>query len=188
MKYLENHIEALIFCASEPISKKDIQACLSEMLDSEIPKSDIEEGLIHLVEKYKSDNYAFEIVQIAGGYQFLTKTAYQDSLAIFLKHQSKKQLSKSALETLAIIAYKQPITKGEIEKIRGVGSDYAVQKLLEKELISIKGKADTPGKPILYGTSNKFMAYFGINDLTDLPQPKDFAEKEISEGMNLTEE
>jgi segregation and condensation protein B len=99
-----------------------------------------------------------------------------------LKQQSQKRLSSAQLETLSIIAYKQPITKGEVEQIRGVNSDYSVQKLLEKELIEIKGKSEGVGKPLIYGTSQKFMEYFGINSLQDLPQPKDFSQNENQIG------
>ena len=112
----------------------------------------------------------------------MTKPAYQASICILLKQQSKKRLSNSALETLAIIAYKQPITKSEAEQIRGVNCDYSVQKLLEKELVEVKGKSEGVGRPILYGTSQKFMDYFGINDLKDLPAPKDFNKEENSVG------
>jgi segregation and condensation protein B len=183
LKFLENHLEALIFCASEPIAVKDMQTCLSELLATDIPQEDIETALASLTEKYINDRFAFKIYRQAGGYQFKTKPEYQASIGIWLKHTSKKQLSKSALETLSIIAYKQPITKTEIEQIRGVSSDYAVQKLLDKELIVIRGKADTPGRPVLYGTSDKFMEYFGINSLDELPQPKDFAEKDGEENI-----
>jgi segregation and condensation protein B len=162
----------------------EIQTCLNEMLQTAIPLADIMASLMQLSEKYTSENYAFQIYQIAGGYQFLTKPAYQASVGILLKQKSKKRLSTAALETLAVIAYKQPVTKTEIEQIRGVSCDYALQKLLEKELIIIKGKSETVGRPILYGTNQKFMEYFGINSLRDLPQPKDFAtaENEIGEG------
>jgi segregation and condensation protein B len=154
------------------------------MLQTEVPLADIVASLIQLVEKYTSEDYAFQIYQIADGYQFLTKPAYRASIGILLKQKSKKRLSTAALETLAVIAYKQPVTKTEIEQIRGVSCDYALQKLLEKELIIIKGKSETVGRPILYGTNQRFMDYFGINSLKDLPQPKDFAtaENEIGEG------
>ncbi len=105
----------------------------------------------------------------------MTKPAYQASISILLKQQSQKRLSTAQLETLSIIAYKQPITKGEIERIRGVNSDYSVQKLLDKALVEIQGKSDGIGRPLIYGTSNKFMEYFGINAISDLPQPKDFS-------------
>ena len=153
-----------------------------EMFDAEIPDEDIDIALVKLAEKYQHDDFSFSIVSIGGGYQFLTKPAYQSSIGILLKHKSKKRLSTSALETLSIIAYKQPVTKSEAEQIRGVNCDYAIQKLLEKELIEIKGKADTVGKPLLYGTNDKFMDYFGINSLNDLPTPKDFKQEENEIG------
>lgn len=158
------------------------------MFDTEIPAKDIDEALESLQEKYEKENFSFAITKVGGGYQFLTKPAYQASIGILLKQKSKKRLSTSALETLAIIAYRQPITKSEAEQIRGVNCDYAIQKLLEKELVEIKGKAETVGRPLLYGTNDKFMEYFGINDLKELPTPKDFskAENEIGENSEDT--
>ncbi len=144
------------------------------MFEADVPVADIEQAVQVLAEKYSSDDFSIEPVKSGGGYQFLTKPAYQASIGILLKQQSKRRLSNSALETLAIIAYKQPVTKGEIEQIRGVNCDYSVQKLLEKELIEIKGKSEAVGRPLLYGTSESFMDYFGINDLKELPTPKDF--------------
>jgi segregation and condensation protein B len=152
------------------------------MFESEIPKEDILDAVVSLQEKYSNEDFSFALDQIGGGYQFLTKPAYQVSVSILLKQQSQKRLSTAQLETLSIIAYKQPVTKTEIEHIRGVSCDYSIQKLLEKELLVIKGKSDSVGRPILYGTSNKFMEYFGINNLTDLPQPKDFFSEENQIG------
>lgn len=184
MDFLIKHIEALIFSANKPITVTEIQHCLSEMFDADISLEDVQASIQMLMAKFSDDTYAFEIVNLAGGYQFLTKPAYQASIGILLKQQSKKRLSTAALETLAIVAYKQPITKAGIEQIRGVGCDYAVQKLLDKSLVEIKGKDDTPGRPILYGTSEQFMEYFGINSLQDLPVPKDFAKRENEIGFN----
>lgn len=180
MDYLVNHIEALIFCSPKPISVKEILECLKEMFEADIPKEDIEDSLEKIRDRYSGDAYSFELIKSGGGYQFLTKPAYQASIGILLKQQSKKRLSNSSLETLAIIAYKQPITKTEVEQIRGVNCDYAVNKLLEKELVEIKGKSENIGRPLLYGTSPKFMDYFGINDLKELPTPKDFSADENS--------
>lgn len=188
MDFLSNHIEALIFVSPKPIKVGEIKSCLVEMFDTEVPEQDIQEALLSLVKKYEDENYSFQIEHTGGGYQFLTKPAYQTSIGILLKQQSKKRLSNSALETLAIIAYKQPVTKTQIEQIRGVNCDYTTQKLLEKELIEIRGKADSLGRPILYGTSDKFMEYFGINDLKDLPSPKDFTREENSIGEGSIEE
>lgn len=183
MDFLANHIEALIFCAPAPIKPEELQSCLSEMFEAEVPMQDIAAAIHSLEEKYSADEFAFQPVSSGGGYQFLTKPAYQVSISILLKQQSKKRLSTSSLETLSIIAYRQPITKGEMEQIRGVNCDYAVQKLLEKELIEIKGKSDGVGRPILYGTTANFMDYFGINDLKDLPTPKDFTQEENQIGQ-----
>ena len=161
----------------------EIQSCLNEMLETEIPLADINNSLQTLLDKYSSDDFSFQIYQIAEGYQFLSKPTYQVSIQILLKQKSKKRLSTAALETLSIIAYKQPVTKTEIEQVRGVSCDYALQKLLDKELIVIKGKSDAVGRPLLYGTSQKFIEYFGLNSLKDLPQPKDFAASDNEIGQ-----
>ena len=182
MDYLANHIQALVFCAPKPITEDEIQDCLKEMFDADVPADGIVAGLDTIKEKFESDDFAMELVKSGGGYQFLTKPAYQASIGILLKQQSKKRLSNSALETLSIIAYKQPITKSEAEQIRGVSCDYSIQKLLEKELVEIKGKSEGVGRPLLYGTSQKFMDYFGINDLKELPTPKDFTTEENTIG------
>jgi segregation and condensation protein B len=115
--------------------------------------------------------YPFEVKQIGGGYQFLSKKQFYPALAKLNGEKYTKKLSTASLETLAIIAYKQPITKSEIEQIRGVNSDYSVQKLLEKELIVISGRMEEMvGKPLTYNTSKSFMDYLGINTIDDLPK------------------
>lgn len=154
------------------------------MFNAEVPEEDIIGALQRLDEKFQAEEFSFQLYKAAGGYQFLTKPAYQTSIGIMLKQQSKKRLSTSAMETLSIIAYKQPISKTEIENIRGVNCDYAVQKLLDKSLIEITGKADTIGRPMLYGTTPKFMEYFGINDLSELPVPKEVTAEINTIGQN----
>lgn len=182
MDFLLNHVEALIFCSANPVKVEEIQSCLNEMFEVDVPQNDILQALDKLLIKFEDPAFSFQVFQIGEGYQFLTKPAYQSSIGILLKNRSKKRLSNSSLETLSIIAYKQPISKTQIEQIRGVNCDYTIQKLLEKELVEIKGKAETIGKPLLYGTSEKFMNYFGLNSLKDLPSPKDFKEEENSIG------
>jgi segregation and condensation protein B len=182
LDFLHKHIEALIFCSPAPLGMEEIQRCLTEMFETEVPMEHISAAILQLVQNYQSDDFSFALEHLAGGYQFLTKPAYQISIGILLKQQSNKRLSTAQLETLSIIAYKQPVTKTEIEQIRGVNCDYSIQKLLEKQLIAIKGKADSIGKPLLYGTSDKFMEYFGISSLQDLPQPKDFSQEENQIG------
>jgi segregation and condensation protein B len=178
LNILQNHIQALVFCAQSPISIEEVQRCLTESLQMEVLVSDVLEAIENINQQLAEAGFAFQIYAIGGGYQFLTKPEYQETVSTYLKHKSKKKLSASSLETLTIIAYKQPITRTALEQIRGVGCDYAIHKLLEKELIEIKGKADTIGRPVLYGTSQKFMDYFGINHIKDLPQLKDFASEE----------
>ncbi len=181
MDFLSHHVESIIFCSQKPVTTQEIVLTLNEMYDATIPETDVETCIALLLTKYDSDKYPFQVIKSGGGVQFLTKPAYQASIGIFLKQKSKKRLSTTAMETLAIIAYKQPISKTSIEQIRGVNCDYAMQKLLEKELVEIKGKSDTVGKPVLYGTSDKFMDYFGINSLTEMPTPKDFDQEEVNE-------
>ena len=155
---------------------------MSEMFGAEVPEADVWSALDELSQKYQQEDFSFALERLGGGYQFLTKPAYQPSIRILLRQQSQKRLSSAQLETLSIIAYKQPLTKGEVEQIRGVSCDYSLQKLLEKELIVIKGKSEGVGRPLIYGTSQKFMDYFGINSMQDLPQPKDFSQPEFQVG------
>ena len=190
MDHLAQHIESLIFTSQSPITVGEIRNCLKDSFDTKFKKGPIEKALASLKEKYQEEHFSFELVEIAGGFQFLTKTSYHNTIGTYLKQKTKKRLSKAALETLSIIAYKQPVVKSEMEKIRGVSCDYAVQKLLEKELVAIVGRGDGPGKPLQYGTSSKFMDYFGLKNIEDLPQPKDFREpdNEIGEKAPIDED
>lgn len=170
---IQQDIEALIFASDRSISIAEIKNSIESILNLELPEQDIHPFIHTIQEKYKTDSFVIELVHIDGGYQFLTKKEYHPIVNQLQAHRSKKKLSQTAIETLAIIAYKQPITKLEIEQIRGVNCDYTIQKLLEKELITITGKADTVGKPILYSTSSIFMDYFGISSIADLPRSKE---------------
>ena len=173
MNLLKQNIEALIFASEESITLKEISASLKNTFDWEATDEQMLDAIAELKEKYSSEEFSFELVEIAEGFQFLTKKDFFPTVSALIQHKARKRLSTSALETLSIIAYKQPITKNEVEQIRGVNCDYAVQKLLEKELIEIKGKSDTPGRPLIYVTSKSFMDYFGISSVRDLPQLKD---------------
>ncbi len=175
----ERHIEALIFASASPITLEEIRAAISEGLQQEVSEQEISEGIESLFERYKDDAYAFELAEMAGGYQFLTKGAYHNTISVHLKLTTKKRLSQAAMETLALVAYRQPITKSEMEQLRGVNCDYAIQKLLEKELVQISGRSEGPGKPLLYSTTEKFMEYLGIRNMDDLPKLKDFKEMEL---------
>jgi len=182
MDQLAQHIESLIFAADTPVSLKEIKNCLEEVFGTPLKKADLYEAVDQLRAQYEQPGSAIELAEIAGGYQFLTKPAFHHTVGTYLKQTTRKRLSRSALETLSIIAYKQPVTKSEMERIRGVNCDYAVQKLLEKELVAITGRSEGPGRPLLYGTSEKFMDYFGLKSLEDLPKPKDFKEPEQQIG------
>lgn len=182
MDFLKQHIEALIFASPTSIPLAEIKSVLTETFQQEISENEILATLENTLMQFRSELYAFELVEIAGGYQFMTKGAYHNTVAVHLKQTTKKRLSQAALETLALVAYKQPVTKTELEEIRGVNCDYALQKLLEKELVAIGGRSEGPGRPLLYNTSDKFMDYLGIQSLNDLPKPKDFKEVENTVG------
>jgi segregation and condensation protein B len=182
MEFLTHHIEALIFTTEHAITVKEMKSVLDETFETDFPEADILRGIEALRERYTQAPFAFEIIEIADGFQFLTKPAYHASVGTYLRQTTKKRLSQAALETLSIVAYKQPISKTELEQIRGVSCDYAIQKLLEKELVTILGRSEAPGRPLLYGTSERFMDYFGIKSMRDLPKLKDFKEVENEIG------
>lgn len=186
---LDTHIESLIFVAQQPVKREDIRYNLENVLQVKIDEQSMDEALARLQEKYWDDNFAIEIVEVAEGFQFVTKGAYHHIAGHYLRQLTKRRLSKVALETLAIIAYRQPASRAEIEQIRGVNADYAIDKLLEKELIEIAGRSSGPGKPLLYTTSSKFMDYFGLRSMEDLPQLKEFQmpADEIGEPSSLEE-
>jgi segregation and condensation protein B len=187
MQLLKQHIEALIFVAEQNITIEEIQNSLKTAYGWELTKKEVLDVLDELKQQYNNEEYSFELIEIADGFQFLTKKEYHTAVNTLLQIKAKKRLSTAALETLAIIAYKQPISKSEMEHIRGVSCDYSIQKLLEKELIVIEGKSDGPGKPLLYGTSKNFMDHFGLKTVKDLPKLKDLhiAENEIGVPADL---
>jgi segregation and condensation protein B len=175
------HIEALIFASDKPLTSMELTELINNafgFMEEKLTLEQIQTSMDGIIEKYNSEFYPFEIKESGGGWQFLTKKEYHKTVAQLNGEKFLKRLSNAALETLAIIVYKQPITKGEIESIRGVNSDYSIQKLLEKELIIISGRnEEMPGKPLIYNTSKSFMDYFGINSPEDLPKLKEvFAE------------
>src|SRR6186713_2086453 len=191
------HIEALIFASDKPLTTMEIVDLANNafsFMDEKVSLDQVETSLEGIVEKYKAEFYPFEMRQSGGGWQFLTKKEYHKTIAQLNGDKFLKRLSAAALETLSIIAYKQPVTKGEIEAIRGVSSDYAVQKLLEKELILISGRNEKlPGHPLVYSTSRNFMDYFGINSADDLPKIKEVLAEQLVEptvikDLEITEE
>jgi len=192
-------IEALIFSSDEPISENEIIRAIKGIdgEEIEINSDDVHSAVEELNKKYDENGNSFKIRKIANGFIFATTEINAKYVGFLSSEKSKRRLSQAALETLAIIAYKQPVTKPELEQIRGVNSDYILNTLLEKNLITITGRAETIGRPLLYGTTTEFLKYFGLFNLSDLPKPReieeimkdeDFIEQKNKIMMNLVEE
>ena len=186
------HIEALIFASDRPLTPVDITELINNafgFMEDKITIEQVETSIEGIKEKYLSEFYPFELRESGGGWQFLTKKEFHKTVAQLNGEKFLKRLSNAALETLAIIAYKQPITKADIESIRGVSSDYSIQKLLEKELIVITGRnEELPGKPLVYATSKNFMDYFGLNSPEDLPKLKEVFDQAMVNPTKMTSE
>ena len=186
------HIEALVFASDKALNANDITELINTafgFLEERISLEQVEAALEGIQEKYSTEYYPFELKQSGGGWQFLTKPSFHSTIAQLNGDKFLKRLSNAALESLAIIAYKQPITKGEVEAIRGVNSDYSMQKLLEKELIVISGRNELlPGKPLIYSTSRNFMDFFGINSTEDLPKIREVLADQIVEATVIKPE
>lgn len=180
-KIYQSVVEALIFSSDDVLTAGEIIKAIKGIDgdDAQISLEEIDGCIDQLNDKYEAQNLSFRILRIANGYLFATTGEYSKYVGYLSSEKSKRRLSQAALETLSIVAYKQPITKPEIESIRGVNSDYILNSLLEKSLITISGRAETVGRPLLYSTTTEFLKYFGLNKLSDLPKPR-----EIEEIMN----
>jgi len=169
-------IENVLLAADQPVS----EAQFKNLFGEEVEKVSIKSVLDELIDEYGLRN--LQILQVAEGYQLCTRHDYSDWVRKFLKFDKTTKLSQPSLDTLAIIAYKQPLTKAEVEEIRGVDSSGVVRTLLEKKVISPAGRKKVPGRPIMYRTTRKFLEYFGLRDLSDLPTLEDFKESELEVG------
>jgi len=172
-------VEALLFGTDEPLSLRQLSEIMSpDAGDEGRPVSP--EKILGVIEalnrEYNHAGRAFRIVKVAGGYQFATQPQFGVWLGRMIRERSRRKLSVSALESLAVIAYKQPVTKPEIEAIRGVNADYVLRSLMERNLVTVVGRAATPGRPLLYGTTRDFLKHFGLNDLSELPKPREINE------------
>ncbi|MCG2720391.1 MAG: SMC-Scp complex subunit ScpB [Thermodesulfovibrionales bacterium] len=167
-------LEALLFLSGEVLGVSAIKDIL------EIPEAEIKIVMEELITEYRERNTGLMIVEIANGYQMVTNPAYGEWIKKFKTTHLSSRLSLPSLETLAIIAYKQPIIRAEIEQIRGVNSDSAIRTLYEKRLIKIMGRKEAPGRPFLYGTTREFLQYFGLKDLTELPTLKEMIREEAA--------
>lgn len=186
------HIEALVFASDRPLTTLELTDLLNNafgFMEDKVLLDQVEAAMEGIVEKYNSEFYPFGLYQSGGGWVFLTKKEFHKTVAQLNGDKFLKRLSTAAMETLAIIAYKQPVTKAEIEAIRGVSSDYAIQKLLEKDLIVIIGRNEKlPGHPLVYATSKSFMDYFGINSPEDLPKLKELFDESIVNPTIVSDE
>lgn len=176
-------LETLIFVADKPIKREHLAVYLTEYLGEPLTEDQISEALDALRIKHAREESGIRLEEIAEGFQFLSSPLNFELVKLYLKDINKSKLSKTALETLSIIAYKQPVTKSIIEQIRGVSSDYMLQKLLEKELVEISGRSDAPGRPLLYSTTTKFMDHFGLKSIKDLPKLSEFEIEDNSVGL-----
>jgi len=169
----EQHIEVIIFTSTTPVKADFIAEMLTQIQDEPVTEEEVRSHIRNINARY-DEIAVFSIVEIAGGFQLLTKKQFDPVISHIQSNLSKKKLSAASLETLSVVVYKQPVTKAVIESIRGVNSDYALQKLLEKGLVKIIGRSDDVGKPLLYAAGDAFLEHFGLNDLSDLPKLKEF--------------
>jgi len=161
---LKRTVEALLFASDKPISSTKIRSAIG---DDDIP---VEEIVEQLNEEYSNTERAFFIMEVAGGYQLVTQKEFEPYIKQLYVSSARMRLSQAALETLSIIAYKQPVSRPDIDAIRGVNSDGVLRTLLERDLIVVKGREEQPGRPLLYGTSDEFLRYFGLKSLKDMPK------------------
>lgn len=174
---LSSVIEAFIFTSPEPIDAERICELIVQGDENlQLEPDAIRPFVEKLNERYEKNRLAFTITKVAGGYTFATRERFESWLSIFQHEDAYRKLSQSAIETLAIVAYKQPITKPEVDDIRGVDSGYMLRQLLEKVLIEVSGRLDAPGRPLLYKTTKHFLKHFGINSIDELPKPREIEE------------
>ncbi len=174
IKERKSMIEAMLFVSAEPVTLESLKGVL------DVPEADIKQGIDELIAEYKERDRGLLILEIAQGFQMVTNPLYAKMLRKFTNTATSNKLSMPALETLAIVAYKQPLIKTEVEQIRGVNSDGVIKSLLDKRLIRIVGQKEAPGKPLLYGTTKEFLQYFGLKDLTELPTLKELTREEAA--------
>lgn len=164
-------VEALVFASDEPIPSRQIQEIVENVTPAQIRKI-----MDTLNLEYKQTGRAFQIVEAAGGFQMVTRETYSQWLRRLFQKKIKSRLSQAALETLSVIAFRQPVSRTEVDAIRGVNSEGVIHTLLERKLITLSGRGDGPGRPLLYKTTKEFLRYFGINDIADLPKPREIEE------------
>jgi segregation and condensation protein B len=185
-------VEAIIFASDEPLTPRQIIDILASA-ENNGPRFRVKEDEVfgyirEMNAEYVQAKRPYRVIQVAGGFQFATMPEFAEWLGRMVKEKSKRKLSQATLETLSVIAYKQPVTKPEIEAIRGVNADYAIQKLMEREMVTIVGRAATAGRALLYGTTSEFLKHFGLNDLSELPKPREIEEIMADQGFEMEKE
>jgi len=180
---LKKIVEALIFASEKPISAKELEAVLEDCQEADIKKA-----ISELELDYRTTGRALKTREVAGGYQIVTDPELHQFVAKLYKSRRREKLKGASLETLAIVAYKQPVSRADVEIIRGVSSEGVVSNLLDKALIKIIGRKDTPGRPFVYGTTKEFLIHFGLNSLKELPRLEDFAIKQDEAFRRMEEE
>ena len=176
---IKSAVEAMLFASGEPLSLKDLSHNL------EIQAKALEEILKEMINDYEDENRGIKLIAINDGYQLVTKTENSDFIQKLLKKNRRQSLSQASIESLAIIAYKQPITRIDIDEIRGVKSESAIQKLVEKNLIKDIGRLEVPGRPILYGTTDEFLRQFGLETLKELPSLDLYSDAETENSLDM---
>ena len=176
---IKHAIEALLFASEKPLSPEQIQEAFEENLGVQ----EIRRALETLRSEYVEAHRGFKLFEIAGGFQLVSDPRFSSYLKRFYQAREKKRLSQASLETLSVIAYRQPATRADIEFIRGVNVDGAVKTLLEKGLIRIVGRKEVPGRPMLYGTTKEFLEHFGMNSIKELPALTEFKPEDIAENL-----
>ncbi len=184
---LQTIVESLLFVSDKPVSLTELQAVLKTR-KPDIGAQDVKDIIAELRAYYESSARSFQIYEVAAGYQIKTLPQYAEFIGRLLKDELKDRLSIPSLETLAIIAYKQPVTRAEVEEIRGVNIDGVIVTLLEKNLIRITGKKESPGRPFLFGTTREFLLHFGLKDLQELPNMEEFKAALVARERQLEQQ
>ena len=179
LRALEHALEVILFAAAEPISSYQVAQLLNEKglggEEGAFTPGRVEKSIEQLVLDWTDQGRPLTVLRIAGGYQMATRPEWADLVARLMEDRRSQRLSRAALETLAIIAYRQPVIRPDIDAIRGVNSDSAIKTLIERDLVTIAGRHEGPGRPLLYRTTSSFLKYFGLNSLADLPEPTELA-------------
>lgn len=176
---LKNAVEALLFASEKPLTPEEMKVAFTEGIST----ADIREAIEALAAEYESMDRGFKLYEIAGGHQLGSDIRYADTLKRFYESREKKKLSQASLETLSVIAYRQPVTRADIEAVRGVNVDGAVKTLMDRGLIRLAGRKDVPGRPLLYATTSDFLERFGLRNLQELPALSEYTLKDLDPSL-----